>query len=207
MSSRLIHHPPSVERFVYAPAEEPLPAPVPPESASERHAAEQAAWERGYAQAQAEWAAKYEHQIAELRQSLAAALEAFVQEKQRYFEAVEAEVVALALAIARKVLHREAQIDPTLLASLVHVALQKLGDTTRVRLRVHPSLFETWRQHFETSAVSSTTPELVADPMLPAGRCRIETELGFTEVGIDLHLREIEQGFFDLLPRRAEPTG
>ena len=42
----------------------------------------------------------------------------------------------LALAIARKVLHREAQIDPNCLLGLVRDTLEKLQEETKMRLRV-----------------------------------------------------------------------
>ena len=38
--------------------------------------------------------------------------EEFRRERSRYFAGVEAEVVKLALAIAARVLHREAKLDP-----------------------------------------------------------------------------------------------
>ena len=44
----------------------------------------------------------------------------------------------LALSIARKILHREAQLDPLLLAGIVRVALEKIDGATEVVLRVHP---------------------------------------------------------------------
>ena len=43
------------------------------------------------------------------------ACEEFRRERARYFAGVEAEVVKLALAIAARVLHREAKLDPLLL--------------------------------------------------------------------------------------------
>ena len=45
----------------------------------------------------------------------------------------------LALAIARKILHREAQVDPLLLAGMVRVALEKIESHTKVSVRVHPA--------------------------------------------------------------------
>ena len=58
----------------------------------------------------------------------------------------------LALAIARKILHREAQIDPLLLTGLVHVALEKLGAGTRVRLRANPADIHFWNEYFVAAA-------------------------------------------------------
>ncbi len=196
---------PQIEQFVYVPADE-SPAATPPPPAVPREDIEglqRAAYQEGYEAARAELAEAHARELARLREQVNAALEEFAAERRRFFESVEAEVVSLALAIARKILHREAQVDPVLLSTLVHVALERLDESTRARLRVHPSELDRWKSHFEQHPVSHPL-ELIADPVLPAGRCRIETEVGSTEIGIDLHLREIEQGFFDLLPTRPE---
>ena len=39
-------------------------------------------------------------------------------------------MVQLALALARRVVHREVTLDPELAAALAHVALERLGTTT-----------------------------------------------------------------------------
>ena len=50
-----------------------------------------------------------------------------------------------------------------------------------------------------------TAPELVGDPDLEPSRCILETELGATEIGLETQLKEIEQGFLDLLAQRPGP--
>ena len=37
---------------------------------------------------------------------------------------------------------------------------------------------------------------------LPAGDCILETDMGSANFGIDAQLKEVEQGFFDLLAQR-----
>ena len=56
----------------------------------------------------------------------------FTRDRASYFQKVEGEVVQLALGIARKILHREAQLDPLLLAGIVRVALEKIDGATGV---------------------------------------------------------------------------
>ena len=62
--------------------------------------------------------------------------ERFDAERERYFEAVEPEVVKLALAVAARILRRESQMDALLLSGAVRVALGQLSTSTQVRLRV-----------------------------------------------------------------------
>ena len=71
---------------------------------------------------------------------------AFAVSGKKYFARVEREVVQLALAIAARILHREALLDPLLLAGAVRVALGQLGETTGVRLRCPAEQVERWRE-------------------------------------------------------------
>jgi flagellar assembly protein FliH len=61
---------------------------------------------------------------------------AFSEQRTEYFARVEAEVVQLALAIAAKILHREAQVDPMLVAALVRMAIEKMREGSSVTVRV-----------------------------------------------------------------------
>ena len=64
----------------------------------------------------------------------------FAAERDSYFHRVEEQVVRLTLAIARKILHREAQVDPLLLTGVLRVALEKIGsNSSNTRLRANPA--------------------------------------------------------------------
>jgi len=162
---------------------------------------EREAYERGVEEGEERIRTNCEATAAASQQTVRAALEAFQKEREEYFNRVEPEIVQLALAIARKILHREAQIDPLLLTGLVHVALEKLDAGTRVRLRVHPADTHFWNEFFARSG-GAQNPELLGDATLQHGECALETEVGSTQISLDTQLKEIEQGFFDLLEQR-----
>jgi flagellar assembly protein FliH len=165
------------------------------------HAGEKQAWERGFQEGLAKARAENESERQKLRDALAETLRHFAEERDGYFRRVEAEVVNLALAIARKVLRREAQLDPLLLAGMVRVALEKMAGSSNVRLRVHPSQIQAWRQFFEQQS-GLPAPELSGDAALQENQCSIETELGVTELNLETQLKEIERGLLDLLAQR-----
>lgn len=137
---------------------------------------------------------------------ISAAVELFRSEQQQYFKNVEREVVRLALAIAARVLHREAEMDPLFLAGAVRVALDKLADTSGVVLRVAPGQVLVWQEMFRLSGDASAQPEVLGDLSLASGECVLETRLGTIEVGVRAQLEEIEKGFFDLLDQRPAST-
>jgi flagellar assembly protein FliH len=156
-------------------------------------------FERGVQEGQSAARSSYEKLLAAMQASVAGALESFRSQRESYFTRIEPEVVQLALAIARKILHREAQMDPLLLTGMVHVALEKIDAGTRVRLHAHPSDVHFWNEYFAQADSSQSTPEIVGDPALQHGECALETEIGNTQISLETQLKEIEQGFFDLL--------
>jgi flagellar assembly protein FliH len=163
---------------------------------------EQQAWQAGHEAGKAEARAAFELQNAKMREEVSKALRDFAAARETYFQRVEQEVVRLTLAIARKILHREAQVDPLLLTGILRVALDKIGSNTNTRLRAHPSDIKVWRDYFAQARESFPSPELIGDPEIQPGRCILETELGTTEIGLETQLKEIEQGFLDLLAQR-----
>lgn len=177
-------------------------APNAPSAEDQIRAREKQAWERGFHEGAAKARADSDVESEKQRDAVAEALRGFAQQREEYFSRVEAEVVSLALAIARKVLRREAQIDPLLLSGMVRVALEKTAASQNVRLRVHPSQIDVWREHLAALGHLGIAPELSGDAALEPNQCQIETEMGVTELNLETHLKEIEQGLFDLLAQR-----
>jgi flagellar assembly protein FliH len=140
-------------------------------------------------------------QVARERQLVAEAVEQFRGTRDRYFTEVEQEVVKLALAIAARVLHREAQLDPLLLAGAVRVALERMADRSGVVLRVAGGDVEAWERGL-LSIQPHERPSVVEDAQMQRGECVLETTMGTVELGVKVQLEEIEKGFFDLLNHR-----
>ena len=177
----------------------------PSRGASDRAARDgQKTYEQGVAEGEARARAALETNLAALRGQMSEALRAFAAQRESYFQRVESEVVQLALSIARKILHREVQMDPLLLAGIVRVALESVNDGTQVRLRAHPQEIPFWRDYFSRSTETTPAPELMGDVSLDPGCCVLETDLGSTRISLDTQLKEIEQGFLDLLEQRPQ---
>jgi flagellar assembly protein FliH len=174
------------------------------EERSQRHLAE--AFERGCQSARESFREEVVSVLDQHRDQVLEALRKFAVERQDYYRRVEVEVVQLSLAIARKVLHREVQIDPQALAGIVKVTLEKLDRGTKVDLRVHPREVSDWRHYFSRQMEGDTSPEVHEDPSVAPGECRIETSLGSTDLGLESQLKEIETGLLDLLAERPETS-
>lgn len=153
------------------------------------------------AQTEKRMQAELELRIREKGQLVETAIAEFAGERSEYFARVEADVVRLSLAIARRILHREAQVDPLIVAALVRVALEKIKTQSGISVRTSPEDTEKWRAHL-ADVSERVSVSFVPDPQLRPGECVLETEMGSTDLGIEAQMTEVEKGFFDLLAQR-----
>jgi flagellar assembly protein FliH len=175
------------------------------EERSRRQQAE--AFERGREAGRQELRSSVDAAIAASHDRIRQTLAEFAAERTAYYRRVESEVVQLALAVARKILHREVQLDSRLLAGIVRVTLEKLDAGTKIDLHVPTRETTDWRHYFACQVEGAPVPEVHEDAALAPGECRIETSLGSTEVGLESQLKEIESGLLDLLAERPQDGG
>ncbi len=162
---------------------------------AERKGREANAYQQGMAAGRAEM----ERVAEEVKASLMANLKKFEQEREQYYRRVEGEVVELALAVAKKVIYREAQVDRVVLAGVVRVALEKIAGSGQIALHTHPSAAQAWRDYMASHSDLATIPEIVEDTTLRPEQLVLKTNHGSTDLGLDAQFAEIEKGFSDLV--------
>ena len=128
---------------------------------------------------------------------MAALIEKFAGERDRYLKAVEEEVVHLALAIAARILRREAQADPLLLLGAVRVALGQVAASSELRLRVPAADLELWTAALALLPHQNVKPTVVAGEGMRLGECTMETSLGKADLSVRAQLGEIERNLFE----------
>jgi flagellar assembly protein FliH len=129
--------------------------------------------------------------------ALRAALAEMRSAQDEYLARVEHEVVRLALAIAERILHREVQTDPLMLAGGVRAALGRLADSTAVRLRVAATQRDTWVEMLRLIPQLPMRPEVVGDETMGICDVTLETEVGRVDLSVPAQIGEIERSFFD----------
>lgn len=102
----------------------------------------------------------------------------------------ERQMVHLALAIARRIVQREVSLDPDLLLAMARVAVERLGETARVTVRLHPEDYAA-AGAARVSELTSSNVTIVADSRLSRGACRVESDMGLLDVGVDAQLLEV----------------
>jgi flagellar assembly protein FliH len=110
----------------------------------------------------------------------------------------EADLVRLALAIARRILRRELAVDPDAIHGLVLGALEKLQGQEICRVRVHPAHAGVVSACLRQMAAAAPV-EVVSDASREPGTVIFETERGNLDASVESQLREIERGLSDRL--------
>jgi flagellar assembly protein FliH len=123
--------------------------------------------------------------------------------RQRLRAEAEEDTVKLAIAIARRVLHRELATDPEAILGLVKAAFGKLNARETHRLRISS---EDAAAIDENLARLELPPrvEIVRDPSLRRGSVVFETSRGELDASVDTQIAEIERGLADVMKRRSK---
>jgi len=133
---------------------------------------------------------------------LTRSIEEMTNLRARLRREAEADVVQLALAIARRVIRREVAADPDALRGLVIAALEKLQGQEISRVKVHPSHVATVKAGLQ-QAVSGGVVEVVADSSRELGSVIFETTRGNLDASVDSQLQEIGRGLTDRLRKQS----
>lgn len=145
---------------------------------------------KGFAEGQRAGAAAAQQETAALAKKLAATLDDLMRVRNEMIRHTEKQMVQLALAVARRVVHREVSLDAQVLVTMMRVALERVSDAARVTVRLHPA------DHESVVAALAGTPAndqvtLAADARVPRGGCRVESEYGDVDAGVDAQIQEI----------------
>lgn len=119
--------------------------------------------------------------------------------KAKLRKEAEADLVKLALAVARRILHRELTVDSDALQGVVNAAMERLQLRDVFQVRVYPAHESIVRQSLANAQGSSV--QVIADRSLQPGDLIFETARGALDASLDSQLNEIERGFADILSR------
>jgi flagellar assembly protein FliH len=133
-------------------------------------------------------------------EKLARSIEEVARLRPRLLRETEAELVELAMGIARRILRRELSVDAEALQGLVKGALEKLSAREICRIRAHPELEPGIRRCLERESQSGI--QVIGDATLERGGILVETSRGKLDASLETQLAEIGRGLADRLPER-----
>ena len=160
--------------------------------------ASQEAFQNGLRQGEAEGRKQALAQLDGELQRLARAVTEMAGLRHAIRREAEEELVRLALAIARRILHRELTVDPEALTGLVKAALGKIELRDTCRVRTHPEHVATVT-HCLAQIGAPQKIEVLADTSLEKGSAIFETGRGSLDASVETQLAEIQRGLVDLM--------
>lgn len=185
------------------PAAAPKPVEPEPDLEARRAAVEREAFAKGFAQGERAGAEAAGKRGEVMLRRLTETLDELTSLRAQMIHQTEHQMVQLALAVARRVVHREISLDRDLLVAMARVALDRLGESAQVTVRLSPEDFEATAAS-RASQWTGTNVTVVADSRVSRGGCRIESDLGVLDAGADAQIQEIARA---LLGDAAERTG
>ena len=160
------------------------------------------AYESGFREGEAAARQRSESQVREAVEKLAATVVELAATRGDAIRRAEADLVRLAIEIARRILHREISLDPSALEALIGAALEKLRSQEVYRVRVHPAQEQPVRACLRQIGRDPDV-EVVSDASQPRGGVVFEISRGSLDASVETQLREIEHGLADRLGERS----
>ena len=150
----------------------------------------------GFREGEAAGRTAAQNEIRPLIERLAHTIDELAALRPRLRQQAERDLVRLAVAIARRVVHRELTIDPQAITGLVKAALEQLSAGERMHVRVHPEDEAAVRSCL-AAAGRAASVEVTGDAALERGSAILETERGNLDASAETQLAEIERGLTD----------
>lgn len=144
-------------------------------------------WARGEKEGRQAAAKQHQVQLAQLQSTVSQLL----VYRSTIRTEVEREVVELAFAAARRILRREATLDPTAAAGIVRSCMDEKSNSEVTRILVHPDDLEQVRLSVGPGIAVESSKDVAR------GGALLETTNGVLDARIDSQLDELQTGLAD----------
>lgn len=114
--------------------------------------------------------------------------------REKMIKSAERDLVELSIEIAKKLVHREVQLDEKIIATLVRVALDRLTMKKGIKVTVNPLDFEVLNGELKNLLGEEGSIDLKVDEDLRRGDCLVESDHGSIDARISEQFKEIEEG-------------
>ena len=130
---------------------------------------------------------------AEGRHAGAALLADTVADARGYWRTAERRLVAIVMEAVRRIIGEFD--DAELTTGILRQLLREVEDEGRIRIRVSPGesrFIQDSVREMQGGASATDFIEVIADPAIPEGACRMETEVGFVETSVAAQLEVLQ---------------
>lgn len=154
--------------------------------------------QEGLRRAEADAQQRLDARIAEINAQLAASLTELAALRPMLRRQAEAQVVDLALQVARRILNRALAMDPDALTGLVSAAISRIDARELLEIRVSAIHHAAVKAAIDKMGIPGQV-QVIADPRLEPGAVIIDSDRGRLDASVSTQLAEIERGFADYL--------
>lgn len=156
----------------------------------------EAAYARGVADGEAAGQRRERERLAGVVGALGDAVAGVESVAETWSDSLEQHVAALAVTVARQIMLRESELDPTVLAELVESAVERFPVEHPVRIKLNPrdmSLMNSLKNDGDMpdERVGGRKVEWLVDTEIPAGGCLVEGPKQIVDGRIDVSLERI----------------
>jgi type III secretion protein L len=108
-------------------------------------------------------------------------------------------VVALAVALAERLLGAALRLDPAVVADLARAVLAEAQGARRAVIRAHPLDADALRGHLSTAGLDVATVEIRNDETLERGELKLHTDVGIIDAKLASRLDRLADALRDAL--------
>ena len=145
---------------------------------------------------------EYEKKVQDIVKDLSSVASEFSKEVERYNQEFDSAVVKLALAIAKRIVAREIEVDEGSVLARSREAIRKIVGVEKVKIHVNSSDEEYIREHRnELMSYADSVKEIAieGDNKVERGGCIIESDLGNIDARISTQFEIVEEALLGLV--------
>lgn len=168
---------------------------------------EEEAYTRGYAQGERDGYAVGEKSMQIVKDRMEKLLANLESIPEKVLKDYRGWLVSASMAIARKIVGMELEINPLALTALAERLLDEARPHHTLTLYIHPKDFEVLSKAMDLEKWKEEAGRpflLKTDPRMERGGCRLESDIQAIDAGLETRFSALEQVLYDEQPIRAE---
>jgi len=145
---------------------------------------------------------EYDKKVKSAVASIESVLQGLTEEVVIFRRDFDKAIVTLALAIARRIVARDIEIDEGAVLARSHEAIRKIVGVDKIKIHINPADEEYIREHrSELNSYADSVKEIIieADSKVEPGGCVIESDLGNIDARVSTQFELIEEALQGLI--------
>ena len=139
-------------------------------------------------------------EVDRVRRLVQAMLGGFARQRREMLMELQPYVVRIAVEVARRVVRRELDTDPGMIARTVESALEQVAAAAQARVRVHPldaQVLQATIRELVPASDEAAAVEIIPDGSIERGGCVVESDRGIVDARLQTQFEEMQARLLD----------